>query len=152
MNSDAASLQDDQGISDFLSAVVGASIGATSTDPRTRTQLIDLLSFPQIPVDRSAYSWIDVGPGLRLHVVSEDPSRGVKRCLVWGAPGASTERHGHSGDEVILVLEGRLRDDRAEYGPGEICRSRPGDVHQERVVGDEDCVCFVVYYGDLIPV
>ena len=100
MNSDAASLQDDQGISDFLSAVVGASIGATSTDPRTRTQLIDLLSFPQIPVDRSAYSWIDVGPGLRLHVVSEDPSRGVKRCLVWGAPGAATERHGHGGDDV----------------------------------------------------
>ena len=128
------------------------SLNASSTDPKTRTQLIDLLSFPTLPIDRSAYEWVDVGPGLKLHMVSEDPARGMKRCLVWGTPGASTHRHNHTGDEVILVLEGRLKDDRGTYGPGDICRSSAGDVHQEEVQGDVDCVCFVVYYGDLIPV
>lgn len=139
-------------MSDLLSAVVGGTIAASSVDPKTRTQLMDVLSFPHLPIDRSAYAWTEVGPGLKLHLVSEDPARGVKRCLVWGAPGASTPRHGHTGDEVILVIEGHLRDDRGAYGPGDICRSTKEDVHQEHVVGDGDCVCFVVYYGELVPV
>jgi anti-sigma factor ChrR (cupin superfamily) len=141
----------DQELLESLNAVVPASLGAAATDPHTRTQLMDLLSCPSTPVDRSAYIWSEVAPGIKLNVVSEDSARGVKRCLVWGTPGAVSPRHGHTGDEVILVLEGQLRDERAAYGPGEICRSGAGDVHQEQVVGDTDCVCFVVYYGDLVP-
>lgn len=139
-------------ISDLLAGVVGGSISPALVDPRTREQMMDILSFPRLPIDRSAYAWTEVGPGLKLHQVSEDPARGVKRCLVWGTPGASTPRHGHTGDEVILVIEGRLKDDRGAYGPGDICRSTSADVHQEHVVGDGDCVCFVVYYGELVPV
>lgn len=152
MNTRATADPVEEEISDLLSAAVGGSITASSVDPKTRTQLMDVLSFPRLPIDRAAYAWTDVGPGLKLHLVSEDPARGVKRCLVWGAPGASTPRHGHTGDEVILVIEGRLKDDRGAYGPGDICRSTKADVHQEHVVGDVDCVCFVVYYGELVPV
>jgi anti-sigma factor ChrR (cupin superfamily) len=148
---DANEPDHDRELFDSLNAVVPASLGAAPTDPRTRTQLMDLLTCPKAPVDRSAYAWSEVAPGIKLHVVSEDSARGVKRCLVWGVPGAVSPRHGHSGDEVILVLEGHLRDERAAYGPGEICRSHAGDVHQEQVVGETDCVCFVVYYGELIP-
>ena len=143
---------DNREMARLLSQAVVGELPASAMSAGTRVQLIDLLEVPRGPIDRSAYLWLDVGPGLKLHVVSEDEARGVKRCLVWGAPGASTVRHGHGGDEVILVLEGQLKDDRGAYGPGEICRSRPGDVHQEQVMGSEDCICFVVYYGDLIPV
>ncbi len=136
----------------LLSEAVARSISPAVLEARTRAQLMDLLGAPRGPVDRSAFEWTDVGPGLKLHLVSEDAARGVKRCLVWGRPGAATARHGHAGDEVILVLEGRLKDDRGAYGPGDICRSTPGEVHQEQVVGEDDCVCFVVYYGELIPV
>lgn len=136
----------------LLSEAVARSIPPSGLQAKTRAQLMDLLEAPQGPVDLSAYAWTEVGPGLKLHMVSEDASRGVKRCLVWGTPGAATARHGHAGDEVILVLEGRLKDDRGAYGPGDICRSSPGEVHQEQVVGGDDCVCFVVYYGELIPV
>ncbi len=142
----------DQEMASLLSEAVVRSLPSSGLDATTRVQLMDLLEAPRGPVDRSAVGWVEVGPGLRLHLVSEDAARGVKRCLVWGSPGASTPRHGHAGDEVILVLEGRLKDDRGAYGPGDICRSKPGDVHHEQVVGDHDCVCFVVYYGDLIPV
>jgi hypothetical protein len=142
----------DEEITDLLSAVVGGTIAASSVDSKTRTQLMDVLCFPRLPIDRSAYAWTEVGPGLKLHLVSEDPARGVKRWLVWGVPGANTPRHGHTGDEVILVIEGQLKDDRGSYGPGDICRSTKADVHQEHVVGDADCVCFVVYYGELVPV
>lgn len=143
---------DDREMARVVSGAVTSALPALATSPRSRAQLMDLLEVPRGRIDRDAYPWLDVGPGLKLHVLSSDEARGVKRCLVWGAPGASTERHGHSGDELILVLEGHLQDERGSYGPGEICRSRPGDVHQEQVMGSEDCIGFVVYYGDLIPV
>jgi predicted ChrR family anti-sigma factor len=136
----------------LLGEAVARSIPPSEVSATSRTQLMDLLHAPRGPVQLSLYAWSEVGPGLKLHIVSEDVSRGVKRCLVWGTPGSKTPRHGHGGDEVILVLEGNLRDDRGSYGPGDICRSSAGYVHQEQVVGDHDCVCFVVYYGELIPV
>ena len=143
---------DDPQASAVLAEAVARALPPSEVSVRTRTQFFDLLEVPRAPIDRTAYEWVDVGPGLKLHVVSEDAARGVKRCLVWGKPGASTVRHGHAGDEVILVLEGSLRDDRGSYRPGDVCRSAKGDVHQEQVLGEDDCVCFVVYYGDLIPV
>lgn len=152
MTSTASRETDEQKLAALLSEAVSRSIPAAELNVKTRLQLLDLLEAPRGPVEKSAFRWTEVGPGLKLHLVSEDAGRGVKRCLVWGRPGASTARHGHAGDEVILVLEGRLKDDRGAYGPGDICRSVPGDVHQEQVVGDDDCVCFVVYYGELIPV
>ena len=136
----------------LLSEALARSTPPSEVKEKTRVQLMDLLEAPRGRVDLLALAWVDMGPGLKLHVVAEDGARGVRRCLVWGKPGASTARHGHSGDEVILVLEGRLKDDRSDYGPGEICRSGAGDVHQEQVVGEDDCICFVVYYGDLLPV
>lgn len=143
---------DDPEIAHLMAEAVTLSIKAATLNPTTRVQLMDLLAVPRGPIEPASYEWSEIGPGLKLHVLSEDPARGVRRCLVWGKPGASTPRHGHSGDEVILVLEGSLQDDRGSYAPGDICRSRAGDVHQEQVAGEVDCVCFVVYYGDLIPV
>ncbi|MEO8359977.1 MAG: cupin domain-containing protein [Vicinamibacteria bacterium] len=135
-----------------LESSVSASLVPTAVGSNTRTQLMDLLGVPRGPIDRSAYSWSELSPGLQAHLFSEDVSRGVKRFLIWGKPGVSTKRHDHGGDEVILVLEGHLQDHRGVYGPGDICRSKPGDVHEEHVTGPADCVCFVVYYGDIIPV
>jgi putative transcriptional regulator len=79
----------------------------------------------------------------------EDPARGVRGCLIHAQPGARHPSHRHKGAENILVLKGALRDERGTYGPGEICRSAPGSVHSEEVVPGEDCLCYVVYYGDL---
>ena len=136
----------------LLADSVVPSLREVAPGARKKAQLMDLLEVPRTPIEPTAYVWVDVAPGLKLHVVSEDVARGVRRCLVWGTPGASTPRHDHGGDEVILVLEGQLKDDHGEYGPGDICRSSAGDVHEEQVVGDDDCICFVLYYGDLIPV
>ncbi|MEO6402547.1 MAG: cupin domain-containing protein [Vicinamibacteria bacterium] len=131
---------------------MSASLVPNAVGSSTRTQLMDLLDVPRGPIDRSAYAWSETSPGLHAHLFSEDAIRGVKRFLIWGKPGVSTKRHDHGGNEVILVLEGSLRDHRGVYGPGDICRSKPGDIHEEQVTGSTDCVCFVVYYGDTIPV
>jgi anti-sigma factor ChrR (cupin superfamily) len=114
-----------------------------------RAQVLDLAEAPVLPIDLAALPWQEVAPGIRLHVLREEPERGVRKCLAWAVPGARTIRHRHKGDEVILVLQGGLRDDRGSYQAGDVCRSRAGSVHTEEVLPGEDCVCYVVYYGDL---
>ena len=115
--------------------------------PRVREELLDLAEAPPLPLDVSTIRWEELAPGVRYHVHREDHSRGVRGCLIWAAPGSRHPRHRHQGAENILVLKGALRDERGTYGPGEICRSATGSEHSEEVVTDEDCICYVVYYG-----
>ena len=118
-------------------------------DPSLRQQLLDVASAPRGSVDTGAYVWQELAPGIRFHVVKEDPARGMQACLVWADPGAKNQRHRHGGDEVILVLQGSLRDEQGTYGPGQICRSRKGSTHTEEALLGDDCFCYVVYYGPL---
>lgn len=132
-----------------LRALLGApaDLAAALPDPQVKAQLLDLADAPSLPIDPSRYAWSDLAPGIRVAVVKEDEERGVRACLVAATAGARHARHRHGGDELILVLEGVLRDERGTYGPGAVCRSRPGDVHSEQAV--VDCLCYVVYYGEL---
>jgi putative transcriptional regulator len=134
---------------DLLPTVAQAEV--RQPPERLRRQVLDLAKAPAAPLDRAAYEWMEMGPGLRLAVLEENAD-GSRPCLVWGRPGAATGRHLHHGDEVTLVLEGRLLDEHGEFGPGEVCRQRPGSVHEQKVAGDADCICYVVYYGDIEPV
>jgi anti-sigma factor ChrR (cupin superfamily) len=122
--------------------------GATPPAPSLRQRILDMADAPLRPIDPSAYAWEDLAPGVRVHTVREDPDRAFRAVLVWARPGARYPRHRHLGDEEILVLSGRLRDDRGSYGPGEICRSVAGSVHSEQVEGPDDCICYVVYHGE----
>lgn len=114
-----------------------------------REQVLDLADAPRAPVDTSAYEWAEPVRGVKIAVLSDDPARGVRKCLAWGMPGARHPRHRHHGEELILVLAGALGDHRGRYGPGDLCRSRTGSVHTETVLDEGECVCFVVYYGEL---
>jgi putative transcriptional regulator len=114
-----------------------------------RDELLDLAKAPSMPIDLSAVPWEELAPGVRYHVHHEDPARGVRGCLIHAEPGARHPLHRHAGAENILVLKGALRDERGTYGPGELCRSAAGSVHSEEVVPGEDCLCYVVYYGEL---
>jgi anti-sigma factor ChrR (cupin superfamily) len=113
-----------------------------------RQELLDLAPAPRGPIDPAAYPWTEVGPGIQLVELHSDPLRSMRGCLVWARPGAMTPRHRHLGDEVILVLEGALRDHRGSYHAGQICRSRTGSTHTEEVLPGPDCFCYVVYYGE----
>jgi anti-sigma factor ChrR (cupin superfamily) len=120
-------------------------------DAKLRQQLFDLSLAPTLPIDLGAYAWQEVVPGIRIHVLREEPERGVRACLVWATPGARHPRHRHLGDENILVLQGSLLDDRGSYGPGQVCHSRTDSIHAEQIGPGEDCICYVVYYGELQP-
>ncbi len=128
-----------------------AAAEAVAPAAELRGDLLALTEAPAPPVDLSRYSWAEVRPGIRIHVLSHDPVSGARTALVWGTPGARYPAHRHLGSEQIFVIEGALRDHRGIYGPGEVCRSRAGSVHAEEVVGDEDCVCLVVHHGGHEP-
>ena len=128
-----------------------AALGALPAPPpdRVREQLLDLAEAPSLPLDLAAISWEELAPGVRVHVHREDAARGVRGCLIWADPGSRHARHRHHGEEAILVLKGGLRDERGVYLAGQVCRSAAGSVHSEEALPGEDCLCYVVYYGDL---
>lgn len=116
-----------------------------------RERLLRLAQAPRSVALLPREGWNEWAPGLDALVVSEEPAAGVRSVLVRARSGVVVPRHRHLGDEDILVLAGELRDGRAVYGPGELCHSAKGSVHAEEVVGDVECVCFVVYYGGHEP-
>jgi anti-sigma factor ChrR (cupin superfamily) len=126
-----------------------AASTAIAPDPSLRQQVLDLSEAPALPTDLAALAWEEPVPGLRMRMMREDAARGMRAYLVWAQPGARHPRHRHAGDENILVLRGGIRDDRGDYGPGEVCRSRAGSTHSEEALPGDDCVCYVVYYGPL---
>lgn len=132
-----------------LAAALPKGLAPAPIDGRLREQILDLSEAPELPADLWAIAWSEVAPGIRIHVVKEDPARGLRACLVWAQPGARHGLHRHKGDENILVLKGGLRDHRGTYHRGEVCRSRAGSAHAEEALADEECVCYVTYYGDL---
>lgn len=115
--------------------------------PELRERVLVMAEAPRLPIDLAAYAWDEPVPGVKMATLREDPARGLRLVLAWGKPGARVPRHRHLGDEDILVLQGALRDHRAVYRAGDICRSRTGSIHTEEVMPGEDCVCFVAYYG-----
>jgi len=139
----------DADLDPLRSLLGGGSLEGAAAEPDkvVKTQLLDLADAPALPIDRSRYAWSEVAPGILIALVKQDGARGMRACLVSGKAGARHPRHRHGGDELILVLEGVLKDERAAYGPGAVCRSRAGDVHSEQA--EEDCLCYVVYYGEL---
>jgi len=120
--------------------------------PSVRQQLLDLSRAPTLPIDVQAVSWDEPVPGMKVSVLHDDPERGVRGCLVWAQPGFRHFTHRHLGDELILVLDGELHDEHGVYRSGEICHSRAGSIHHEQVAPHQDCLAYVVYYGDLEPV
>jgi ChrR Cupin-like domain len=118
-------------------------------DGNLREELLELAAAPTLPLSEG--DWIEAAPGVKLRVCKEDKQRDLLACLLWAQPGARHPQHRHVGREVILVLKGRIFDGHESYGVGEICRSRPGSEHFEEAMAGEDCICYVLSYGGVVP-
>lgn len=67
-------------------------------------------------------------PGVTYKKVFFDPTIGLVTLLVRLEPGARYPAHIHSRTEQCLVLEGDLRHDGNEYGPGDFTWAEAGSV------------------------
>jgi len=64
------------------------------------------------------------------------------------AGGSALPRHGHSGDEMTLVLRGGFSDGDLKFGVGDVAIVGEADNHAPRA-DPEGCVCLVVSSGAL---
>jgi putative transcriptional regulator len=69
--------------------------------------------------------------------------------LVRMGGGRAVPTHGHTGEELTLVLRGKYADETGAYGCGEIAFADPEFDHSPYVPEGGDCVCLVVTDGGL---
>ena len=116
--------------------------------PGVKDRLLDLADAPRLPIELGAYDWKEPFPGFRYVVLRQEPSRRLTACLLWAKPGSRYPAHRHGGEEAVLVLQGTYRDEQGDYGPGQIARRPAGSVHSVEVPPGDDCISYIVSYGD----
>lgn len=100
---------------------------------------------------RATTGWRWMGPGMAFSriAVPDDPS--AKLILLKIAPGRRMPTHGHSGEELTLVLKGAFEDEHGRYGPGDLAEEDGDSEHTPMVTGTEDCICLASIEGTLRP-
>jgi len=59
------------------------------------------------------------------------------------SPGQGVPRHGHTGLEATVVIQGELRDEFGDYRKGDLMLGEPGMHHKPVAAGEETCICYV---------
>jgi len=88
-----------------------------------------------------------VAPGIRQAVLMRRADGMLRLLRV--RPAKALPRHGHSGTELTLVLEGAFLDETGHYGPGDLAEAGEGLDHRPVAKGVADCVCLVATLGPL---
>lgn len=94
--------------------------------------------------------WRWLGPGVHYAPIAQN-AKGPKTGLLRIAPGTRVPMHGHTGNELTMVLTGGYTDATGNYKRGDVEAADDGMVHQPVADAGEECVCLVVTEGDLQP-
>lgn len=123
--------------------------GASHRAPRVVPELG--IPLPPPLAGRATTGWRWMGPGMAFSriAVPDDPS--AKLILLKIAPGRRMPTHGHSGEELTLVLKGAFEDEHGRYGPGDLAEEDGDSEHTPMVTGTEDCICLASIEGTLRP-
>jgi predicted ChrR family anti-sigma factor len=149
-------------------SVLAAGIPLATPDPRIRAALLERIGKQRAagpkasplkrqlesdaanaPLDliiqrAAAAPWKDSDvPGVRVRVLSTDPSRNQFTALVRMAPGTSYPPHIHGGPEECLVLEGDLHVGEEVMGPGDYQRAPTGSRHGTQST-QQGCLLLIV--------
>ena len=136
---------------------------AVSADCKARTlNLLDRATLHRFPARATAHSevptplsrvlggvslhdlpWKRKAPGVALHHIPLSSPDSGKLVLMRIAPGKAMPEHGHSGEELTLVLSGAYRDEIGRFGPGDVADLDEEIEHRPVVEDGEDCYCVV---------
>ena len=100
--------------------------------------------------DLTRRQWRWQGSGVHYAPLTVD-AQGNKMGLMRIAAGTSVPHHGHSGEELTLVLEGGYSDEMGRYGRGDMEFADASVRHQPVADADGECLCLVVTRGKLKP-
>ena len=94
--------------------------------------------------------WRWVGPGVKyadIKVSGSGPSVGLLKI----APSTEMPQHGHTADEMTMVLAGGYTDTHGSYKRGDVEIADDGVVHQPVADAGEECICLIVRHGTMRP-
>jgi len=95
-------------------------------------------------------SWKWLGPGVRyadITVRGMGPSVGLLKI----APSTEMPQHGHTADEMTMVLSGGYTDINGSFGRGDVEMADDGLVHKPIADAGEECICLIVRHGAMRP-
>jgi putative transcriptional regulator len=99
-----------------------------------------------VPDDYHSIKWTKITSNVFLSELCTD-GNGAKAALVKVKAGGSMADHGHSGEEVTVILQGSFSDRDGSYNPGDYLFRKSGDKHQPVATHDQDCICLIVLDG-----
>lgn len=109
------------------------------------------IDLPRPVADLATSGWRWMGPGMAYARLDLPEDRRASLVLLKIAAGRRMPAHGHSGEELTLVLQGSFEDEHGRYGVGDLAEE-DGDSHHTPVVGgDETCICLASIDGRLRP-
>jgi putative transcriptional regulator len=94
-----------------------------------------------MPSGPQALRWWPLLPGLSVSVLRSPPG-GPRAWLLRGRPRRSLPRHGHSGRELVCVVEGSFSDETGTYDRGSFAAFETGLKHRV-AAGQNGCLCVV---------
>jgi putative transcriptional regulator len=130
-----------------------ADTGRRDAKP-SRTATDEAFLLPQPLRDYMSQAWADKGswrkamPGLRVLKLKAE---GAKVWMMELQPGRPVPHHGHTGQEMVLVLSGGYHDGATGYGPGDLHLSGPETIHEPITDPDGPCLCLVMVEGSIRP-
>ena len=81
-------------------------------------------------------------------LIGAEQSKNVEIWYQKAKPGTPTPTHYHTGEEIIIVLQGtgwcKVGEEKVEFGPESVIRVPGGTLHQLATTGDEDMVALAV--------
>ena len=98
---------------------------------------------------RSIGKWRFMGPGMRYARIDMPEDPGVNLVLLRVAAGQSLPKHGHSGDELTVILKGAYRDENGRYLAGDLDEEDDASEHTPVVEADSECICLAAISGPL---
>ncbi|NIP94212.1 MAG: cupin domain-containing protein [Akkermansiaceae bacterium] len=81
-------------------------------------------------------------------LIGPEQSKNVEVWYQTAKPGKPTPTHYHSGEEIIVVLQGsgwcKVGEEKIEFGPASVISVPGGTPHQLATTGDEDMIAVAI--------
>jgi putative transcriptional regulator len=109
------------------------------------------IDLPAPIADRATSGWRWMGPGMAFARLDVPEDSRTSLVLLRIAAGRRMPTHGHSGDELTLVLKGAFEDEHGRCAVGDLAEEDGDSHHTPMVTGEETCVCLASIEGKLKP-
>ena len=124
----------------------------TSAPSPARRPARDLgIRLPAPIADRATSGWRWMGPGMAYARLDVPEDRTTQLVLLKIAANRRMPTHGHSGDELTLVLQGAFEDEHGRCAAGDLAEEDDDTHHTPVVTGEETCICLASIEGRLRP-